>query len=316
MTTWNRVKDRTAAADGAVWRSADGTLFKRTGGRDVADEAELQLRLAEAGYPVPELVDRGQLDDGTHFFTERSAGAASLHDMAVADTSRLGHVSARTLTTAAEISAQLLAAQARRARPADAAALQEWFTRAAFVENVSAENPDLDTDRTRTLVAAALERLREVPMCESHLDYGMPNAFPGGVIDWQHHAPAPLGYDVYPMLEVAAFKGGNRGYAFTPAQRDAYLEDLDEAAAAASGGRPLSEHLGDFLLVKCFFFLALMRPADPGARPDKHTKWLYRRALFQEGLAQYEDHRAIDTATFPTLADFTDRLTRPAPSRP
>ncbi|MGW1404202.1 hypothetical protein ACWCRF_37545 [Streptomyces sp. NPDC002405] len=153
-------------------------------------------------------------------------------------------------------------------------------------------------------------------MCESHLDYGMPNAFPAGVIDWQHHVLAPLGYDVYPMLDIAAFKGGNRGYTFTPDQRRTYVQLLDEQAVMLTDGRPLSEHLGDFLLVKCFFFLALMRPSDPDARPDKHAKCQYRCALFSEGLTQYEATGTIGSAAFPTLADFTERLTHKAPSRP
>ncbi|UGQ12027.1 hypothetical protein LO772_35650 [Yinghuangia sp. ASG 101] len=66
--------------------------------------------------------------------------------------------------------------------------------------------------------------------------------------------------------------------------------------------------------MKCFFFLALMRPADPAARPGKHLKWQYRRALFTEGLAPYESTRTIDTAAFPTLADFTARLTQAPPA--
>lgn len=49
-------------------------------------------------------------------------------------------------------------------------------------------------------------------MCESHLDYGMPKAFPGGVIDLQHHASAPLGCDVC-----------------TPDQRRTYAELLDSS---------------------------------------------------------------------------------------
>ena len=138
-------------------------------------------------------------------------------------------------------------------------------------------------------------------MCDSHLDYGLPNAFPGTVIDWQHHGAAPLGYDVYPMLDIAAFKGGSRGYRFSPEQREAYLAGLDEASTRALG-QPLSEHLGDFLLVKCFFFLALMRPADPN-RHEKHAKWQYRRALFEMGLEQYESSCVIHTETFPALAE-------------
>ncbi|WP_326770309.1 hypothetical protein OG978_01905 [Streptomyces sp. NBC_01591] len=123
-----------------------------------------------------------------------------------------------TIDTAGRVSSRLLAAQARNARPAVEAARRQWFERAAFVTDVFTENPDLDTDRTRLLVARALDRLASVPMCESHLDHGMPNAFPSGVIDWQHHALAPLGYDVYPM-DIAAFKGGNKGYTFTRSGR-------------------------------------------------------------------------------------------------
>lgn len=151
-------------------------------------------------------------------------------------------------------------------------------------------------------------------MCHSHLDYGLPNAFPGGVIDWQHHGDAPLGYDVYPMLDIAAFKGGAKGYRFSTGQRGAYLSGLDEASTRLLG-RPLSAHQGDFLLVKCFFFLALMRPTDPERR-DKHTKWRYRRALFEMGLEQYESSCTIRTDTFPTLAEFTRDLEQGVTSRP
>lgn len=315
MTTWEFVKDRTAADDGAVWRSEDGRFFKRTGGPELLAEAAFQQQLAEAGYPVPVQVDRGRDADGRYWFTEHSVGEASLHDLAVADTQEHGYVTGPTIDTVADISGHLLAAQAHNARPTDEAARRAWFARAAFASDVFAENPDLDTDRTRNLVTQALDRLAAVPMCESHLDYGMPNAFPGGVIDWQHHALAPLGYDVYPMLDIAAFKGGGRGYAFTADQRAHYLAVLDKTAAHNLAGRTLSEYLGEFLLVKCFFFLALMRPADPAARPDKQVKWQYRRALFTEGLAQYESTRTIDTAAFPTLADFSAGLTQ-APGGP
>ncbi len=311
MSDWQFVKHRTAADGGAVWRSADGALFKRTGGTDVREEADLLQRLTQLGYPVPELVDRGVTKDGGSFFTERSVGEASLHDQALADTREHGHVLDATVEAAVAVSVRLLEAQARHARPATEAELRAWFERAAFAANVREENPDLDTDRVRRLVDRALERLRDVPLCLSHLDYGLPNAFPGGIIDWQHHAPAPLGYDVYPMLELVPFKGGNRGYQFTSEQRARYTAGLDDAATALLGRR-LSEHMGEFLLAKCFFFLALMRPTDPAARPDKHAKWQYRRALFIQGLEQYESTNTVDTAAFPTLAAFTASLTSAA----
>lgn len=63
------------------------------------------------------------------------------------------------------------------------------------------------------------------------------------------------------------------------------------------------------LLVKCFFFLALMRPNET-SRSGKYAKRCYRRALFEMGLEQHESSGTIDTGTFPTLAAFTDRLAR------
>jgi hypothetical protein len=303
LSGWELIKARTAADDGAVWRSADGSLFKRTGGPEVDAEARFQQQIGALGYPVPEIVGVGTDDTGTHQFIERSAGIASLHDLAVKQASPEGQLSDELVEAAARISARLLVAQLANPVPGGAQALAEFFTKAAFADNVFAENPDLDTPRVHDAVEKALAQLATVPACRSHMDYGLPNAFPAAIIDWQHHGIAPAGYDVYPMLELVPFKGGAKGYRFTKPQRRSYLAALD-AAAVDADAEPLSGFLGAFLLVKCFFFLALMRPADD-TRPDKHAKWQYRRALFTTGLEQYESTGTIDTASFPTLAAFT-----------
>lgn len=64
MSDWEFVKRRTAV-DGAVWRSGDGLLYKRTGGSSVDVEARFQRLVAPLGYPVPEVVEIGQVD-GVH----------------------------------------------------------------------------------------------------------------------------------------------------------------------------------------------------------------------------------------------------------
>jgi hypothetical protein len=133
------------------------------------------------------------------------------------------------------------------------------------------------------------------------------------VIDWQHHGDAPIGYDVYPMLDIAAFRGGGKRYRFSAEQRPTYLNALDEASAQLLG-QALSAYQGDFLLVKCFFFLALMRPADSGRR-NKYVKWQYRRALFEIGLEQCEPS-SINTEAFPSLVEFTNGLDQAATGRP
>lgn len=297
MSDWEFVKDRTAT-QGAVWRSADGQLYKRTGGEDLRKEIEFQRLVTGLGYPVPEVVGSGT-EKGSYFAVERSLGTASLHDEAIADALRDGAIRDEVISAAAGVASRLLRAQAGHPLPT-----APWFEKAAFAANVFEENPDLDTLRVREMVKRALARTAELPLVHGHLDYGLPNVLVRGVIDWQHHGPVPLGYDVYPALDIVAFKGGGKGYSVRPAQRTAYTSTLDDTTAYLIGRR-VSKHLGDFLFVKCFFFLALMRPTDP-ARHDKHIKWQYRRALFTMGLDQYESSGTIDTDSFPTLAQFTD----------
>ena len=296
MADWTFVKGRTAAG-GAVWRSEDGQYYKRTG--DVLGEAGFQAQVFDLGYPVPQIVEFGsEGDEG--FFIERSLGAWSLHDQALADAEASGAVSMATVADIARVARRLLSTQA-----CSRVESVEWFDTAAFAENVYAENADFDSPRVRKIVRHALGRLAELPMTRGHLDFGLPNMFPAGVIDWQFHGVVPLGYDVYPALEIVAFKGGNKGYAFSVEQRRQYLAVLDDVTAGTTDRR-LSGLLGEFLLGKCFFFLALMRPTDP-TRRDKWVKWQYRRHLFQTGLTSYEATGTIDTGSFPSYSEFAKR---------
>ncbi|MGW1204415.1 phosphotransferase [Streptomyces cyaneofuscatus] len=312
-TDWQFVKERTADPDGgAVHVSADGERYRRTGGEALRAEAAFQQMIAGLDYPVPRVLECGETSNGAFFVVEESLGGQSLHEAALACLDS-GRTPADTVVDQlAEVSARLLYAQA--AHPVDAApdGLRRWVERAGWTHDVFAENPDFDTPRTHAALDRVVDQLGGVPLVWGHLDYGLPNVLPAGVIDWQHHGVVPLGYDVAPALEVVPFKGGAKGYAATPAQRERYLTALD-AAARAAGADPVSPRLGAFLLVKALFFLALMRPADPAdpavvdrqqQRQQKQQKWQYRRHLFLKGLEQYERTGNVDTALFPTLDAF------------
>ncbi|WP_018569224.1 phosphotransferase [Streptomyces sp. PsTaAH-124] len=301
-TTWRFVKERTAA-DGAVYVSADGTRYRRTGGPELRAEAAFQRRIAALDYPVPHLLEEGLTDDGHCYVVEESLGGQTLHERAMAALDGGRALADDIIDTAAQVAARLLRAQAAHLAPSTPCALRQWLDSAGFTQNVFQENPDLDNARTHVALEDALGRLAAVPLVPGHLDYGLPNVLPAGVIDWQHHGLVPLGYDVLPALEIIAFKGGTKGYTADPGQRRRYLAALDDASRHATG-QPVSQNLGPYLLVKALFFLALMRPTDP-ARTDKHLKWQYRRHLFAKGLGQYERNRTVDTALFPSLDEFT-----------
>jgi hypothetical protein len=300
-TDWRFVKKRTAA-DGAVYVSADGTRYQRTGGAELRAETSFQRRIAGLGYPVPHVLEEGVTSDGRFYVVEESLGDQTLHDRAVASLDGGRALPDDVVDIAAQVAARLLRAQAAHHVQPAPGALRQWVDSAGFAANVFQENPDLDNARTHAALGSVLDHLATVPLVQGHLDYGLPNVLPAGVIDWQHHGLVPLGYDVLPALEIIAFKGGNKGYTASPGQRRRYLAVLDEASLSITG-HPVSQHLGAYLLVKALFFLALMRPTNP-SRTDKHLKWQYRRQLFTKGLEQYERTGTVDTALFPGLDEF------------
>ncbi|WP_331757453.1 phosphotransferase (plasmid) [Streptomyces sp. NBC_01650] len=299
--TWRFVKKRTAT-DGAVYVSADKTRYRRTGGADLRAEADFQRRIADLDYPVPHVLEEGVTEDGHYYVVEESLGDQTLHDRAVASLDGGRALHDDVTDTAAQVAARLLRAQAAHLVEPAPGSLRQWLDSAGFTQNVFQENPDLDNTRTHAALDHALDRLGTVPLVLGHLDYGLPNILPGGVIDWQHHGLVPLGYDVLPALEIIAFKGGNKGYTAGPGQWRRYLAAVDDASLNTTG-QPVSQNLGAYLLVKALFFLALMRPTDP-SRTDKHLKWQYRRHLFTKGLEQYERTGTVDTALFPGLEEF------------
>ncbi|MEV5481852.1 MULTISPECIES: phosphotransferase [Streptomyces] len=315
MTTphWHFVKKRTAdPAAGAVYVNDDRTRYRRTGGEGLVAEAAYQRQLAGLGYPVPRILEDGTTDDGNVYIVEESLGERSLHDMALENLDHTRALSDTVVDLAADVGGRLLRAQAAHAASADLQALHAWVRTAGWTDNVFAENPDLDNPQARAAMDRAVAQLAGVPLVRGHLDYGLPNVLPVGVIDWQHHGLVPLGYDTALALEIIPFKGGTKGYLPSTEQRRRYLEVLNEAARATAG-QSLSQHLAPFLLIKALFFLALMKPTDP-ARTDKHLKWNYRRHLFQEVMEQYEHTGAVDPTLFPTLEDFAARNV--APGRP
>ena len=157
MSEWELVKERTASA-GAVWRSADGQYFKRTGGSEVTEESGHQSLLSELGFPVPQPTQSGT--DGTlNYFIEPSAGQRTLHELALEQgRASNGRVGDALVDRAAQISAKLLQAQARNPLPTDEVSLRRWFSDAGFTGVVFAENPDLDTPVVHSLIDQAVDR--------------------------------------------------------------------------------------------------------------------------------------------------------------
>lgn len=183
MDTTDRwlVKKRTADADGAVYVSADGIRYRGTGGTALRSEAAFQQRTAGLDYPVPQVLEHGETSDGTFFVDEESLGGQSLHGRALASLDGRRELPDQVVDQLAEVSSQLLAAQA--AHPVDGGldVLRRRVEQAGWTHNVFTQNPDL-APRTRAALTRATDELTEVPMVWGHLDYGLPNVLPAGGI--------------------------------------------------------------------------------------------------------------------------------------
>ncbi|MFI1783419.1 hypothetical protein [Streptomyces rubiginosohelvolus] len=172
-TDWRLVKKRTADSDGAVYVSADGTRYRRTGGPALRSEAAFQQMAATMGYPVPQVLEHGETSVGTVFVDEESLGGQSLHEKALESLDGGRDLSDQVVDQLAEVSSRLLAAQA--AHPVDGGpdALRRWVEQAGWTDNVFTENPDLDTRRARAALARATDEL-----ADTHMVWGAPRLRP------------------------------------------------------------------------------------------------------------------------------------------
>ncbi|MFF5946019.1 aminoglycoside phosphotransferase, partial [Streptomyces althioticus] len=132
--TWRFVKKRTAA-DGAVYVSADGTRYRRTGGAELRAEAAFQRRIADLDYPVPQLLEEGFTDDGHYYVVEESLGDQTLHDRAVASLDGGRALADDVTDTVAQVGARLLRAQAAHVVQPTPGTLRQWLEGAGFTRN-------------------------------------------------------------------------------------------------------------------------------------------------------------------------------------
>ncbi|MFF8437180.1 protein kinase family protein [Streptomyces bacillaris] len=183
-TDWQFVRMRTADPDGgAVHVSADRERYRRTGGGALRAEAAFQHMVYGLGYPVPQVLEQGEADDGAFFVVEESLGGQSLHEMVLTRPDGGRKPADTVVDQLTDVSTRLLHAQA--GHPVDAApdALRQWVEQAGWTQNVFAENPDFDTPRVHVALDRAVDRLTGVPLVWGHLDYGLPNVLSTGVID-------------------------------------------------------------------------------------------------------------------------------------
>ena len=282
LTQWIFVKERGAIArSGNVYCSADGSCYLRTGEMAaIRREADFGRMARQQGFPVPEVIEIGQLPTGHGYFVEKSLGTENFGSLLGREYSAAGSVSAESFDAFSEISLRFLAAQihptSRQSGPSE-------LRVGIQMENVLHQNPDM-ADLLEQAVTLAEGRTQELPLVLTHGDLSPFNIMPGGVIDFEERFVAPAGLDAVTSIAFQRLwdhpkpdgTGTMRLWDFSRRQIADFLGQVDKLCA--SNNVPLlSGYFDDFLMLKAIWALCYEWPDDLSSAQTQ--RWLWRKRV-------------------------------------
>jgi len=284
LEEWVFVKERGAITrTGAVYRSADGKFYLRTGAASIIrGEAEFGRETRRQSFPVPEVTEIGQFPDGSGYFVETSAGTETFGEILGREWAANGTISDDTFHNFCGVSLRFLAAQLQ---PSCRQAGPSQLRIGIQLPNVLRENPDL-ADLFEQAVTKAERRTSGLPLVLTHGDLSPFNILPGGVIDFEERFVAPAGLDAVTSIAFQRLwdhpkpDGGGtmQLWDFSRRQIAEFLLQAD-ALFTAPGLSGLSTFFDDFLMLKAIWALCFERPGDLSSIQAQRWQWRKRVAV-------------------------------------
>ena len=283
---------------GQVFANQDKTEYLRTANvAEIADEVNLTKELYERGFPVPEVVTSGTLEDGTGFYIEKSIGERIFGDIFMEETRSEGHVSDESFDTFIEIIAKYCQAQFNQDNfvPNNPNALDE-ITALANVMRNNPPSPEMQPLFTEAYKRAG-ERISILPSGYIQADLNAFNILPQGIIDFELAGFGPIGYDAVTNLHFGRMWPKERVvYIFTENQIERYVSKIDEIALAQALPK-MSEFENDFMVLKAIW--ASGKDKESEDNPESHTDfWEWRVNMRDWCIKQYLKGEKIDSSQF------------------
>jgi hypothetical protein len=298
--TFRYIKDRLNG--GKVFVNQDNTEYLRTADpAESAGEVCLANELRERGFPVPELLATGMLEDGTAYYVERSVGDRIFGDVFREETRSQGRVSDASFDDFVGVIKRYCAAQfdPNNITRADKAALG----RLTEIENVMRNNPP--SRGTEKMFAEAHDKacrkVMSLPWGYVQYDFNPFNVLRGGVIDFEFAGLGPVGYDAVTGVHFGRMWPRRRvAYVLTTDQIESYLTAVDEIAIA-KGVPAVSSHANDFLVLKAIWATSKEKAseANPLSNPDF---WEWRVKMRDWCIERYLRGEMIDSNRFEDVA--------------
>jgi hypothetical protein len=255
----------------SVYKGEDSYL--RVGPKEIlGPELELHRNLLRYGFPVPEIIEHGELNN-EFYYLEASLGENHFGEIFREDCMEHGKISDENFSRFLEISKKFAKAQLKTELEPN----EEGFYIGIHVDSILEELPDIKDDIVRAF-KKAVQNTRDLPWVLTHGDFNPFNIFTKGVIDFGSSFHAPAGYDIISCMyhtqnfPVAGDYEVNvtRRYDFSEEQVKNYLVEMDRIYADAKAPMP-TRFIEDVKICRMIWSAARIH------KYPKLQKWRYDR---------------------------------------
>lgn len=295
---YEEVKSR-ELTKGKVFRNTDASKYLRVGViKDIMKEALHVESLYNLGFPVPNVLEIGQIGD-KGYYVEKSIGELTFGEKFHDEYLSLGEVGANTFKSFCDIICIYFHSQLNS--PCYPPKRHD-FKKTIMLSNILEENSDLDQKEVRYCIKKINKRLLTLPNVFSHGDLTPRNVFSEGIIDFEFQFITPVGFDVLTAPVIERFwnfrdKNGKSYEMFYLDKKliDYYLERIN-MVATQHGLKDFLLFSDDFLLLKAFWMLAHER--EFAKLSSDTSKWNFRKKILVYCMGCYLSNKRIDIEEF------------------
>lgn len=298
--TFSYIKNRLIG--GKVFGNQDKSEYLRTANHaEIAGEVNLTKDLYERGFPVPEVLASGTLDDGTAYYIEKSIGERVFGEIFMEETKAQGRVSDESFDAFLDVIRRYCEAQFDQKNfvPHDKDALS-GITALANVMRNNPPSPEMSAMFAEAYKKAS-ERVMALPWGYIQADLNAFNILHDGIIDFELAGFGPVGYDALTNVHFGRMWPKERvAYVFTDDQVAKYIAQINKVAQE-KGLPSMSEYENDFLVLKAIWSSGKDKESEdnPESNPDF---WEWRVKMRDWCIRQYLKGEKIDSNQFEAVA--------------
>lgn len=298
----------TRLREGMVLKAGD--VFGRIGDKQITREEQIHtVSLYNRGFPVPQVLESGELDDGQWYFTETSLGTKTFHQRFTEEYTNEGAVSDTTFESYLAVIERYTQAQVspkNRTTISSEAFLESCIPEYRVLQNYCYFG--YSTAKYQKVLARVARKLKGVTMGILQYDLNPFNILEGGIIDFELVGYGPIGYDSlmssrwggswfsdYPSLYPVAYK-------LSSAQIQKSDDLVDELALSMGISKP-SAYLQEFLTIKSAWAASDFDPPQADWPKDRLAFRRYRVNVLESVLSKYLAGETMDPGEFSMIPD-------------